>query len=153
MSPRADKREKVERKLMETRLSTPWGFADQVYPIGERGILKVCTPSHGGMFVPSELLPQMPSALRYSNSYSGRANWFEEDVEWALVVASFPEEFTADYCKAAIETIAMYAERPRGEYFYSANQWLNSPRADILRRHAEPGDRGPAPDSVDYGRA
>lgn len=37
-------------------LRTPWGVADDIQHIGG-GIYRVDTPSHGGYFVPPELLP------------------------------------------------------------------------------------------------
>ena len=108
---------------------TPWGSADQVSAIGI-GILSVQTPGHGGIFVPDELLTLMPAALRNSNQYSGTgSNWFEEDVEWALVCAAFPHLFPVRSCFYALATIESYANAEPGEYFHGAAQWLNVPWA------------------------
>lgn len=119
------------------KLNTPWGYADQVDEIGDKGILFVSTPSHGGLFVPDELITQMPAELRGSNSYSGKGNWFEEDCEWAIPVLAFPEEFSPEYCKAAVETANMYRKNiGTGLYFDSVGQWLATPASDAVMTRA-----------------
>ena len=119
------------------KLNTPWGQADQVDKIGDRGILHVSTPSHGGFYVPDELLALMPIQLQGSNSYSGRGNWFEEDCEWAIPVLAFPAEFPADYCKAAVETANCYAKnKGTGLYFDSVVQWLEGTAGDAVKIRA-----------------
>lgn len=118
-------------------MNTPWGQADHVKPIGVQGILSVSTPSHGGIYLPDELLARMPAKLRGSNSYSGCKNWFEEDVEWAIPVLAFPGEFSPEYCKAAVDTAAMYAKnKGTGLYFDSVVQWLDGPGGDDVKIRA-----------------
>lgn len=119
------------------KLNTPWGQADHVKPSGDNGILFVSTPSHGGLFVPDELLGRMPRALKGSNSYSRGKNWFEEDVEWAIPVIAFPEEFPAKECKAAVETIEAYGNKKPGEYLYSAVKWLAGPGGDAVKEKVD----------------
>lgn len=115
---------------------TPWGTADNIAPVGDQGIRFVSTPSHGGIFVPDELLAKMPEALKGSNSYSGCGNWFEEDVEWAIPVLAFPEQFPARDCQAAVETIGHYADKKVGDYLYSVAQWLTSPEGAAVKQKA-----------------
>lgn len=117
-------------------LHTPWGLADHVQHMGDHGILFTSTASHGGIFVPDELLERMPEELRGSNSYSGKRNWFEEDVEWAIPVIAFPDQFSVEYCKSAIETIEAYGHKQRGEYLYSAVQWLAGTGGDAVKNRA-----------------
>ena len=65
---------------------SPWGTpeaATQLLP----GIWEVQTPSHGGMMLSDERQAAMPDALR-----NDRPN-YEEDVDWALVVLAFADEF------------------------------------------------------------
>lgn len=70
---------------------TPWGHADIVTPLGSCGIRQVHTPGHGGIFVPSELLPMIPVKDReYARRWSGSEQWFEEDCAAALVYDAFP---------------------------------------------------------------
>lgn len=116
-----------------TNLNTPWGRADQVTPIGTQGIFMASTASHGGLFVPDELLAQMPEELRGSNSYSGCANWFEEDIEWAIPVLAFPDQFPPSTCDAAVKTIKYYEDRKPDEYLYSAAQWLAGPGGQAVK--------------------
>lgn len=119
-----------------TNLNTPWGLADHVDHMSDQGILFVSTASHGGVFVPDELLDRMPRELRGSNSYSGKRNWFEEDVEWAIPVLAFPDQFSPEYCKAAVETIEAYGQKKRGEYLFSAVQWLAGTAGDAVKKRA-----------------
>jgi hypothetical protein len=74
--------------------ATPWGRADSIKAIGESGIYFATTPSHGGFFVPTELLAAIPEAHQKRAAYwSGSRNWYEEDCEWASVVNAFPHLF------------------------------------------------------------
>lgn len=124
---------------MEFTRNTPWGHADTVKTVGDQGIRFVSTPSHGGIFVPDMLMAKMPEALKGSNSYSGCGQWFEEDVEWAIPVLAFPEQFPKADCKAAVETIGFYAGKKVDEYLYSVVQWLASPQGDAVKNLASIG--------------
>lgn len=62
---------------------SPWGKVDGHTPLGDLGFLHHSTPSHGGIYVPTEMLRRMPKPYR-----SG--HWYEEDCEWAKVALSFP---------------------------------------------------------------
>ena len=66
--------------------TTPWDApdrADQVLP----GIWRVSTPSHGGYVLSDERQAAMPEALRRDDPY------YEEDVDYALVLYAFGSEF------------------------------------------------------------
>ncbi len=83
---------------------TPWGHADHVADIG-KGIKQVDTPSHGGYYVPCDVLKTMkPEALK---TVAGRG-WYEEDCDWCLVALSFPELFMDDSVEAARRTCAFW---------------------------------------------
>ena len=123
--------------ITNVRMQTPWGAADTIKEVAD-GIISVSTPGHGGLQVADDLLAKMPDALRNANAYSGKGScWFEEDVEWALVAAAFPELFKADVCRAAYRTLQGYALRaPRGAYMYEAGRWLMSDEADAFTAKA-----------------
>ncbi|KQN16520.1 DUF7007 domain-containing protein [Sphingomonas sp. Leaf30] len=53
------------------------------------GIWVVTTPSHGGFVLSDERQAAMPDALRHDGIY------YEEDVNWSLVVIGFETEFAA----------------------------------------------------------
>ena len=81
--------------------SSPWGHiqgAKEIFP----GVWNVSTPGHGGLILSAERMAAMPAALK-CNVY-GRGNAFEEDCEWALVAAAFPEEF-AGYAPGAMKHV------------------------------------------------
>jgi hypothetical protein len=98
-------------------MQTPWGESQHVTPYG-RGIKFVSTGSHGGFFVPGELLPEMPPLLRVmGQSWNATINndagaefidlstvgrWYEEDCEACMVVIAFPLMFEpAELTRAA----------------------------------------------------
>lgn len=114
------------------KLDTPWGNPDGIRAMG-RGVLLVSTASHGGIFVPDDLLHAMPAALK-CNFYGG-GNWFEEDCEWALVCLAYPELFAAASWPCAAQTIQTYNY---GGTYHSAAQWLASSAGDSFRARISP---------------
>lgn len=77
-------------------MNTPWGLTNDVAVL-EHGILRVDTPSHGGYYVPDEVLERIPEAHRaYAARWSGSEHWYEEDCAWAAVALAFPEIFTRE---------------------------------------------------------
>ena len=83
--------------------NTPWGKPDQQKQIAE-GIVKVCTPSHGGIWLSPQRRADMPKQYRDIPTFAG-ANWYEEDCDWALVALSFPQYFDQNAVTAATETL------------------------------------------------
>lgn len=108
---------------------SPWDLVETVEQIAD-GICFVTTASHGGYHVERELHQAMPSLLANSNTYSGCGSpWFEEDVEWSLVVAAFPEKFDARTVFHAYKTLAHYADTSiphRSTYMARAVAWMHS---------------------------
>ena len=64
--------------------SSLWGGVQTVRTIVP-GIREVSTASHGGLVLSDELNARIPAPLRRADGA------YEEDCEWAVVVASFPE--------------------------------------------------------------
>ena len=74
---------------------TPWGAAHHATKLG-RGIVCVSTASHGGLFVPAELLDQIPADRRAdAKRWSGSEQWYEEDCCACYVIVAFPDLFGA----------------------------------------------------------
>lgn len=76
--------------------SSPWGKIDCVYPVNVEGgtLYSVGTPSHGGIFVPNELLHKIPEKERkFAAMWGGTENWYEEDICAISVILSFPGAF------------------------------------------------------------
>ena len=65
---------------------TPWGKPDQQTVIAE-GIVKVYTPSHGGIWLSQARRDSMPDQYRDIPTFAG-GNWYEEDCDWAIVDAT-----------------------------------------------------------------
>lgn len=91
--------------------TTPWGQADQETAIGTDGIVFVSTPSHGGFYVPREVVATMPPSLYGINPFAGEG-WYEEDCDWAIVLLAFPHLFTPREVQAAVssarQTVGMW---------------------------------------------
>jgi len=86
---------------------TPWGDADSVTELGN-GVLHVTTSSHGGIYVPRELLGRIPAEQRqWAKSWSGSEQWYEEDCCWAAVAVAFPELF-GEQQELARQTLQRY---------------------------------------------
>lgn len=85
-------------------ITTPWGVADQVRIVAP-GIVWCETPSHGGYWLSKERLAQMDPALRSFRPFTGKAAWFEEDCDWAVVVVAFPTFFDPPAVEAAVRAI------------------------------------------------
>lgn len=78
---------------MTFTLNTPWGKADHYENLGQ-GIMSVSTSSHGGIFVPDEMLGSIPEAAQAdAERWSGSKQWYEEDCCWAHVAVAFPDRF------------------------------------------------------------
>jgi len=94
--------------------NTPWGYADQCAHIGD-GIYSVSTPSHGGYFVPDDLLHRIPSEQQaWAERWSGSRNWYEEDCCWAAVAGAFPTLFPPEALPMAMDILARYCPPPEG---------------------------------------
>ena len=83
---------------------TPWGKSDESVYVAE-GIRFYYTPSHGGYGVSIRKAEQMPKPLRKLGELFAGKLWFEEDVDWAAVVAAFPDLFSEEDQKKAIRTL------------------------------------------------
>lgn len=82
--------------------TTPWGapdHAEQVLP----GIWRVSSPSHGGYVLSDERQGEMPEALRRDDHF------YEEDVDYALVLYGFASEFR----RLPVPGIALQIENAR----------------------------------------
>lgn len=77
--------------------ATPWGAAQSATTIAD-GIVSVSTASHGGIWVSEARRQAMPAAFRLEGE------WYEEDCEWALVAASFPDAFRAKYGPSTVKS-------------------------------------------------
>lgn len=83
-------KDKIESLKHERR--TPWGQSDAEYLTNIPGLAFYTTPSHGGFFVPHDLVIQLPGWARaYAEKWTGSPNWFEEDVAAAIVLYFWPE--------------------------------------------------------------
>lgn len=90
---------------------TPWGKAQDIDTIAE-GITWVSTASHGGFIITAERRAAMPKSLREFSTFAG-GNAYEEDCDAAIVIAAFPEHFSAAQVARAVEAI----DAGEGRYF------------------------------------
>ena len=104
-------------------MHTPWGKADSQTRIAS-GITFYSTPSHGGIKLSPGRVEQMPTALRGLSGYPD--NWYEEDVAYAAVVDTGPQEFAdAGYYETAAQA--------REEATATLNRWYPDELAAATR--------------------
>lgn len=75
---------------------TPWGPAETVEPREVEGgtVYLVSTPSHGGIYVPAEIVGRIPAhRQQYAERWSGSRLWYEEDVAALAVGLAWPQLF------------------------------------------------------------
>jgi hypothetical protein len=82
-------------------MDTPWGVAQTVRNIAD-GIDFVTTAGHGGFVLSPERRAEMPFELK-ACSFT-RDRFFEEDFSWCAVPLAFPQYFTVDDFRVALET-------------------------------------------------
>ncbi|MBL0967002.1 MAG: hypothetical protein IBJ05_09295, partial [Blastomonas sp.] len=80
-------RDALARVQVSLCASTPWGSSQSATRYAQ-GILFYTTASHGGFHLDPERNAAMPPALCLPGG------WYEEDVDWALIAAGYPELFT-----------------------------------------------------------
>ena len=112
---------------------TPWGApeaATQILP----GIWEVRTPSHGGMMLSDERQAAMPEALRNDRSS------YEEDVDWALVVSAFADEFRSSALRFSLHHVDLARQMVRtwhpGRYTAHTGKVVPVNECPTLRRRA-----------------
>jgi hypothetical protein len=88
----------LSRVQTQMAASTPWG-GSQHATIYAEGVVRHSTAGHGGFHLSFDRNALVDPALRADGG------WYEEDAEWAIVAATFPELFTAYERGCADETI------------------------------------------------
>ena len=86
-------------------LTTPWGHRDMSCRSIAPGIWSVSTDCHGGIVISEERRDALPAWARGFKPFSGLDIAFEEDLDWVVPCAVWPQEFTPDDCRAAIKTL------------------------------------------------
>ena len=88
----------LSRRDVTKRAETPWGPAQQSRIYGE-GVITHSTAEHGGFHLDAERNGLVDRRWR------NRDGWYEEDSEWAVVAATFPELFTTSERTSAEDTL------------------------------------------------
>lgn len=87
---------------------TPWGKAQSAEDIAP-GITAYTTASHGGYFLNRTANAKVAPPLKRSTFNSqGLDGWYEEDCDWAIVVYTFPQYFSQEKYKHALESLAAH---------------------------------------------
>ena len=86
-------------------LTTPWGHRDMSCDAIAPGIWSVSTDCHGGIVISEERRNALPTWARGFKPFSGLDTAFEEDLDWAVPCAVWPQEFKLVDCVAAIKTL------------------------------------------------
>lgn len=87
---------------------TPWGKAQLAEDIAP-GITRYSTASHGGYFLNRTANARVSPLLKCSSfNAQGLDGWYEEDCDWAIVVYTFPQHFSQEKYKRALESLATH---------------------------------------------
>jgi len=86
------------RRDVRIRIETPWGPAQQSRVYVE-GVIAHSTAGHGGFHLDAARNALVDRRWRH------RDGWYEEDSEWAVVAATFPELFTTSERTSAEDTL------------------------------------------------
>lgn len=78
--------------------STPWGLSDSATEVAE-GITIYTTATHGGIHLAAKRNARVPEYMRRSGG------WYEEDCEFAIAVAVFPDEFKDYYDLESVDKV------------------------------------------------
>lgn len=74
-------------------IETPWGPAQSAMELAE-GITFYSTASHGGIHLSPERETELQSKFNYKTF--GGSSWYEEDLDYNVVVLAFPNCFPID---------------------------------------------------------
>ena len=94
------------RLQLDRNTFTPWGAPAAAFECG-RGIIEYTTASHGGYYVPPEILAQWPEPVRNAGTFAGRG-WYEEDCDWSLVAVAEPDIFSPALVFEAVRMLRNY---------------------------------------------
>lgn len=83
-------------------VKTPWGKAQSMKVIAP-GIIKYTTASHGGYHLSGDRNEQVSKFLKKQTfGQLGEKGWYEEDLDWSIVIATFPQYFNQELLDTAI---------------------------------------------------
>lgn len=116
--------------VMRSNRNTPWGPADHEESSVD-GIVRVQTPSHGGLWLNAARWRELRAAFPTWKGYAPE-QWLEEDCDWALAALVFPSDFTARDCFYAVQAVRGGSEG----YFAEPLAWLESAMGASVRSKA-----------------
>jgi hypothetical protein len=111
---------------------TPWGPSQSQRTIAE-GITFHSTASHGGIHLSQDRWREFRALFPTQTLWAGD-RWFEEDLDYCLVVLAFPEHFSDETIFNSVRAIEASAA-PGGcghEYLGQARLFLTSERGKVL---------------------
>lgn len=88
---------------MKNNRWTPWGHSDSSREI-ETGLTWHSTSSHGGYELDAEHWAELMAACPTFRSFTG-PGWLEEDCDWAMAVAVWPDLYSGADCFNAVRTL------------------------------------------------
>lgn len=78
------------RELPEIGSDSPWGPVQHLHTLGD-GIVFVHTAGHGGVWLSTDRLRQVPKEM-LAKQWLGGSRFFEEDCDWCIPYVVFEEE-------------------------------------------------------------
>jgi hypothetical protein len=96
---------------------SPWGAVDHSEVIIS-GMVRVHTPSHGGIYLSEERQRMLPAwAKKIPASYCSKPTWWEEDCEAIVPLYAFHDELPEGYTKFSRAQLLTWIKKT--DYFFN----------------------------------
>jgi len=109
-------------------MNTPWGRSNTQSTIAQ-GITRVTTTRHGGFRLDDTRWQELKTVFPDFTSFAGE-KWLEEDCDWAIAYAVWPDAFTGHNClpesnyPQAVMTLTRYLNVPEAYWNSGRGQRL-----------------------------
>jgi len=120
------------QKQKMARKQTPWGVTQDFENIAD-GIIFYSTARHGGYWLSKKRLAEMPDALKIVDTFIPGNQWYEEDLDWCLVVIAFPQFFTKDYNGNITDEVLNHA-------WATLKNWIPEVYETLTKQTLKPGE-------------
>lgn len=99
----------------EKSMQTPWGTSEIQKKLTDKHnpniwILRVDTSTHGGYFVPAQVVQTWKEPFKSYKPFAGKG-WYEEDCDWSVVALAMPQFFSKKEQELAKITFEKYCKK------------------------------------------
>lgn len=116
------------------RSPSPWGEVEHAYEIAP-GIVRVGTPSHGGIWLSAQRIAHLPAwALAVGSGYAPKPYWWEEDCEAVVPLYVFSIDCAPRVRIPTLSDVILHMQHSRKMLeLLSQHPALNTPDGETAR--------------------